>query len=95
MKPRIGPTYSCVLLLLLSLLLCRDASALRCWQCAAVGGRRCPAGAEAVDSLAHDSCITWTLGNGSVILQVSRKQVFPNAFERTILFSRFFFFRTQ
>ncbi len=43
--------------------------AMRCWQCAAVDGRRCPEDAQLVNSQAHDSCITWRVGNGTVLLQ--------------------------
>ena len=44
-------------------------SAMRCWQCAAVDGRRCPEDAKLVRSPAHDACITWRVGNGTVLLQ--------------------------
>ncbi len=68
----------------LLLLLVPSASGLRCWQCASVGGRRCPDAAEPVDSLTHDSCITWRLGNGSVILQnavIFEKECTPSKVE--------------
>ncbi len=42
---------------------------LQCLQCAAVDGRTCPNDAKMVDSATHDACITWRLGNGTVILQ--------------------------
>ena len=41
----------------------------RCWQCAAVDGRKCPEDATLVSSLTHDSCITWRNGNNTVLLQ--------------------------
>ena len=41
----------------------------RCWQCAAVDGRKCPEDATLVSSLSHDSCITWRNGNNTVLLQ--------------------------
>lgn len=47
----------------------KSSHAIRCWQCAAVDGRKCPDDAKLVNSLAHDSCITWRVGNGSVLLQ--------------------------
>ena len=68
----------------LLLLLVPSASGLRCWQCASVGGRRCPDAAEPVDSLTHDSCISWRLGNGSVILQnavIFEKECTPSKVE--------------
>ena len=45
------------------------SSAIRCWQCAAVDGRTCPEDANLVNSNAHDACITWRVGNGSILLQ--------------------------
>ena len=44
-------------------------NAIQCWQCAAVDGRKCPQDAAIVNSLAHDACITWRVGNGTVLLQ--------------------------
>ena len=43
--------------------------ALQCWQCASVDDKRCPEDAKMVESDAHDACITWRLGNGTVLLQ--------------------------
>ena len=45
------------------------AFGLQCWQCASVDGRHCPDNAKLVDSATHDACITWRLGNGTIILQ--------------------------
>lgn len=56
-------------ILVLCVASCRVASGLQCWQCASVGGRKCPEAAETVDSTSHDACVTWRLGNGTVILQ--------------------------
>ena len=57
-------------LLLLALCLLIDISyAVRCFQCASVDGRHCPDHSKMVDSENHDACITWMLGNGTVILQ--------------------------
>ena len=47
----------------------RPINAIQCWQCAAVDGRKCPQDASIVNSLAHDACITWRVGNGTVLLQ--------------------------
>ena len=55
--------------ILLATFLCKTTTAIRCWQCAAVDGRRCPEDATLVNSAAHDSCITWRNGNGSILLQ--------------------------
>ena len=55
-------------LALLSLYL-SPSEAVRCYQCASVDGRSCPESAKIVDSGTHDACITWRLGNGTVILQ--------------------------
>ncbi len=44
--------------------------ALQCWQCASVDDKRCPENAKMVESDTHDACITWRLGNGTVLLQV-------------------------
>ena len=45
------------------------AEALQCWQCASVDDKRCPEDAKMVESDSHDACITWRLGNGTVLLQ--------------------------
>ena len=45
------------------------SQAIQCYQCAAVDGRQCPQDASIVNSLAHDACITWRVGNGTVLLQ--------------------------
>ncbi len=56
--------------LLMQLCLCGfGAEAIRCWQCASVDGKMCPESAQLVESASHDSCIVWSLGNGTVLLQ--------------------------
>ena len=54
---------------LLTSILWTPINAIQCWQCAAVDGRKCPQDATIVNSLAHDACITWRVGNGTVLLQ--------------------------
>ena len=56
-------------ILLLLMTTARPGSGLQCWQCASVDNRSCPEDAKMVDSSTHDACITWRLGNGTVILQ--------------------------
>ena len=55
--------------LLTSILSNHNSQAIQCYQCAAVDGRQCPQDASIVNSLAHDACITWRVGNGTVLLQ--------------------------
>lgn len=43
--------------------------AVQCWQCASTEGRACPEDAKLFTSSTHDACITWRLGNGTVLLQ--------------------------
>ena len=47
-----------------------SAHGLTCYQCANTDGKLCPFDATTFTSSSHDACITWKLGNGSVILQV-------------------------
>jgi len=42
---------------------------LLCYQCANTDGKVCPYDATTFSSPNHNACITWKLGNGSVILQ--------------------------
>lgn len=43
--------------------------AIQCWQCASTSGKVCPYEAKPFLSSAHDACITWRHGNGSILLQ--------------------------
>ena len=43
--------------------------AIQCWQCASTEGRSCPGDAKKFTSSSHDACITWRLGNGTILLQ--------------------------
>ena len=43
--------------------------AIQCWQCASTEGKKCPEGAKRFSSSSHDACITWRLGNGTILLQ--------------------------
>ena len=45
---------------------------LQCYQCANTDGKVCPYDATTFTSNSHDACITWRLGNGSIILQVNK-----------------------
>jgi len=45
------------------------SEAIRCWQCASTSGKVCPYEAKPFLSSAHDACITWRHGNGSILLQ--------------------------
>ena len=62
------PARSCVALALVSSLP-RPSQGIQCWQCAATEGRECPGQAVPARSTQHTACITWTHGNGSVLLQ--------------------------
>ena len=57
-----------LLTLLVSLSL-HSTQAIQCWQCAQVDHLFCPENAKLVESAKHDACITWILGNGTVVLQ--------------------------
>ena len=54
---------------LLTSIIWKSTDAIQCYQCAAVDGRKCPQDASIVNSLSHDACITWRVGNGTVLLQ--------------------------
>ena len=55
---------------LLALAACLPVSlAIQCWQCASTEGKQCPEDAKHFSSNTHDACITWRLGNGTVLLQ--------------------------
>ena len=56
------------LLVLLPALL-PSSLAIQCWQCASTEGRSCPGDAKKFTSSSHDACITWRLGNGTILLQ--------------------------
>lgn len=56
-------------ILLVLLLPLNIVDAISCWQCAAVDNRKCPEDATLVTSVTHDACITWRVGNGSILLQ--------------------------
>lgn len=43
--------------------------AIQCWQCDSTEGRSCPGDAKKFTSSSHDACITWRLGNGTILLQ--------------------------
>jgi len=45
------------------------SSAITCWQCASTDGKMCPKEAKSFTSGTHDACITWRLGNGTILLQ--------------------------
>jgi len=45
------------------------SSAITCWQCASTDGKVCPSEAKSFSSSSHDACITWRLGNGTILLQ--------------------------
>jgi len=51
------------------LLLAHNSQGLQCYQCANTDGKVCPYDASTFTSSSHDACITWRLGNGSIILQ--------------------------
>ena len=55
--------------MLVLILLPATAAAITCWQCASTEGKRCPDQAETFSSSKHDACITWRLGNGTILLQ--------------------------
>lgn len=47
----------------------RLSQAIQCWQCANTEGKVCPQESKQFTSSSHDACITWRLGNGTVLLQ--------------------------
>jgi hypothetical protein len=55
--------------LLAASLLPAASLAVQCWQCASTEGKACPDDAKLFTSGSHDACITWRLGNGTVLLQ--------------------------
>jgi len=63
--------------------------AIQCWQCASTDGALCPYQAKPFLSSAHDACIIWRHGNGSVLLQnlvVSQNEC---TYERIVFWSKF------
>ena len=55
------------IILLLSLI--PLSTSITCWQCASTDGKMCPKEAKSFTSGTHDACITWRLGNGTILLQ--------------------------
>ena len=42
---------------------------ITCYQCASADGNSCPSVAKSFTSDSHNACITWRLGNGTILLQ--------------------------
>jgi len=42
---------------------------ITCYQCASADGNSCPTVAKSFTSDSHNACITWRLGNGTILLQ--------------------------